>query len=88
MQEEEEKEAKADAAEVKEKTAEAEKEHEEEEEKGVEIDNNVELWGLPILPSKGAEGIDVVLLKFLRAQEFKVNDAKSALDLHWKNMLL
>ncbi|KAK2640959.1 hypothetical protein Ddye_022722 [Dipteronia dyeriana] len=64
------------------------KEHEEEEEeKGVEIDNNVELWGVPLLPSKLAKGIDVVLLKFLRAREFKVNDAFEMLKktLQWRN---
>ncbi|MCI28885.1 patellin-4-like, partial [Trifolium medium] len=33
------------------------------------------LWGVSLLPSKGNEGIDVILLKFLRAREFKVNDA-------------
>ncbi|CAL0334486.1 unnamed protein product [Lupinus luteus] len=47
----------------------------EEEEKKVEVDKDVSLWGVPLLPSKGAEGTDVVLLKFLRAKEFKVNDA-------------
>ncbi|KAI9194529.1 hypothetical protein LWI28_006847 [Acer negundo] len=86
-----EEEAKAEEKEEKEKTAEEsneaeEKEHEEEE-KGAEIDNNVELWGVPLLPSKFAEGIDVVLLKFLRAREFKVNDAFEMLKktLQWRN---
>ncbi|KAJ4702846.1 patellin-4 [Melia azedarach] len=64
----------------KEKAAESgEKEEEkqpaEEEEKCVEVDKDISLWGVPLLPSKGAEGIDVILLKFLRAREFKVNDA-------------
>ncbi|KAK0603143.1 hypothetical protein LWI29_001830 [Acer saccharum] len=86
-----EEEAKTEAEEEKEKTAEendeAEKKEHEEEEKGVEIDNNVELWGVPLLPSKLAEGIDVVLLKFLRAREFKVNDAFEMLKktLQWRN---
>ncbi|TXG73430.1 hypothetical protein EZV62_002009 [Acer yangbiense] len=86
-----EEEAKTEAEEEKEKTAEendeAEKKEHEEEEKGVAIDNNVELWGVPLLPSKLAEGIDVVLLKFLRAREFKVNDAFEMLKktLQWRN---
>ncbi|KAI9122616.1 hypothetical protein K1719_006456 [Acacia pycnantha] len=41
----------------------------------VEIAKGVSLWGVPLLPSQGAEGINVVLLKFLRAREFKVNEA-------------
>lgn len=75
-------------AEVKgggEEKEEAEKQEEEEkkipelgsEEKGKEIDGEIKisLWGVPLLPSKGEESTDVVLLKFLRAREFKVNDA-------------
>lgn len=48
--------------------------------------NDVSLWGVPLLPSKGAEGTDVVLLKFLRAREFKVNDAFEMLKktLKWR----
>ncbi|GKV03920.1 hypothetical protein SLEP1_g16153 [Rubroshorea leprosula] len=45
------------------------------EEKGTEIDRDISLWGVPLLSSKCAEGTDVVLLKFLRAREFKVNEA-------------
>ncbi|KAK7246187.1 hypothetical protein RIF29_41047 [Crotalaria pallida] len=56
-----------------------EKNEKEVEEKKVEeveeIEKDVSIWGVPLLPSKGAEGTDVVLLKFLRAREFKVNDA-------------
>jgi hypothetical protein len=39
-----------------------------------------------LLPSKGNEGIDVVLLKFLRAREFKVNEAFEMLKktLKWR----
>ena len=33
------------------------------------------LWGVPLLPSKGHEGTDIVLMKFLKAKDFKVNDA-------------
>ena len=62
-------------------------EKEEEEEKKVDVEeNDVSLWGVPLLPSKGAEGVDVVLLKFLRAREFKVNDAFEMLKktLKWR----
>ncbi|KAE7996032.1 hypothetical protein FH972_000781 [Carpinus fangiana] len=49
-------------------------------------DTDISLWGAPLLPSKGAEGTDVVLLKFLRAREFKVNDALEMLrkTLQWR----
>uniref|UniRef100_A0A0D6R5T7 CRAL-TRIO domain-containing protein n=1 Tax=Araucaria cunninghamii TaxID=56994 RepID=A0A0D6R5T7_ARACU len=33
------------------------------------------LWGVPLMPSKGDERTDVILLKFLRARDFKVTDA-------------
>ena len=36
---------------------------------------DITLWGVPLLPSKGHEGTDIVLMKFLRAKDFKVNDA-------------
>jgi len=55
--------------------------------KNVEVEkNDVCLWGVPLLPSKGAEGIDVVLLKFLRAREFRVSDAFEMLKktLKWR----
>ncbi|XP_059667830.1 patellin-4 [Cornus florida] len=56
------------------------------EEKGVEIDKDISIWGIPLLPSKGVEGTDVVLLKFLRAREFKVNEAFEMLKktLQWR----
>ncbi|RDX76594.1 Patellin-4, partial [Mucuna pruriens] len=62
---------------------------EKEEEKSVEVEGEVKdvfLWGVPLLPSKGAEGLDVVLLKFLRAREFKVNEAFEMLKktLKWR----
>ncbi|XP_009144742.1 patellin-4 [Brassica rapa] len=64
-------------------TKEATVEQEEEEEI---VDNDIELWGVPLLPSKGAEGTDVILLKFLRARDFKVNDAFEMLKktLKWR----
>ncbi|XP_041024352.1 patellin-4 [Juglans microcarpa x Juglans regia] len=56
------------------------------EEKGFQTDTEISLWGVPLLPSKGAEATDVVLLKFLRAREFKVNDAFEMLKktLQWR----
>lgn len=36
---------------------------------------DIYLWGVPLAPSKGDERTDVVLLKFLRARDFKVSDA-------------
>ncbi|OAY31598.1 patellin-4 [Manihot esculenta] len=56
------------------------------EENGEGIDKDISIWGIPLLPSKGAEGTDVVLLKFLRAREFKVNDAFEMLKktLQWR----
>ncbi|KAJ4849309.1 Patellin-4 [Turnera subulata] len=64
---------------------------EEEEEGNVEVEEeinkDISLWGIPLFPSKGTEGnTDVVLLKFLRAREFKVNDAFEMLrkTLQWR----
>jgi len=72
----------------KEASAENEAEAEGKEEgKSVEVEEkDVSLWGVPLLPSKGAEGIDVVLLKFLRAREFRVSDAFEMLKktLKWR----
>ncbi|XP_020586326.1 patellin-4 [Phalaenopsis equestris] len=44
------------------------------------------IWGVPLLPSKGGKSTDVVLLKFLRAREFKVKDAFEMLKntLRWR----
>ncbi|KEH37089.1 putative cellular retinaldehyde binding/alpha-tocopherol transport, GOLD domain, CRAL/TRIO [Medicago truncatula] len=60
----------------------------EEEEKRVEEveEKDLSLWGVSLLPSKGNEGVDVVLLKFLRAREFKVNEAFEMLKktLKWR----
>ncbi|CAJ1963038.1 unnamed protein product [Sphenostylis stenocarpa] len=70
------------------KEASAENEAEEKEEgKSVEVEEKgLCLWDVPLLPSKGAEGVDVVLLKFLRAREFKVSDAFEMLKktLKWR----
>ncbi|TKY52740.1 Patellin-4 protein [Spatholobus suberectus] len=35
----------------------------------------ITLWGVPLLPSKAHEGTDVVLRKFLKVRDFKVDDA-------------
>ncbi|CAA3024916.1 patellin-4-like [Olea europaea var. sylvestris] len=35
----------------------------------------ITLWGVPLLPSKGHQGTDVVLMKFLKAKDYKVSDA-------------
>ncbi|KAJ1420866.1 GOLD domain [Sesbania bispinosa] len=73
-------------AEEKKEDAEESVEAVKEEEKKVEEEKDVSLWGVPLLPSKGTEGTDVVLLKFLRAREFKVNDAFEMLKktLKWR----
>ncbi|KAK6231065.1 hypothetical protein QUC31_002583 [Theobroma cacao] len=54
--------------------------------KGDYIDKDIKLWGVPLLPSKGGKATDVVLLKFLRAREFKVIDAFEMLrnTLQWR----
>lgn len=51
-----------------------------------EIDENISLWGVPLLPSKGDKGTDIILLKFLRAREFKVNETYEMLrnTLQWR----
>ncbi|XP_057971725.1 patellin-4-like [Malania oleifera] len=57
-----------------------------EEKSFAEVDRDISLWGVPLLPSKGTEGTDVILLKFLRAREFKVNEAFEMLKktLQWR----
>ncbi|CAN1226473.1 PATL4 [Linum grandiflorum] len=52
----------------------------------VAVDSEISLWGVPLLPSKGGEATDVVLLKFLRARDFKVNEAFEMLrkTLEWR----
>ncbi|KAL1830840.1 hypothetical protein DCAR_0100789 [Daucus carota subsp. sativus] len=76
---------------VVEEVAEVVKAEECEEEKKVEeevviVDKDISLWGVPLLPSKADEGTDVVLLKFLRARDFKVNEAFEMLKktLEWR----
>ncbi|KAL5977270.1 hypothetical protein ACLOJK_021615 [Asimina triloba] len=50
-------------------------EGEEKARKNPEVDKDISLWGVPLLPSKEEGSTNVVLLKFLRAREFRVNDA-------------
>lgn len=50
------------------------------------IEKDITIWGVPLLPSKGDSGTDVILLKFLRAREFDVYDAFEMLrnTLQWR----
>ncbi|KAI3965844.1 hypothetical protein MKX01_010801 [Papaver californicum] len=52
----------------------------------VVVDKDISLWGIPLLPSAGSEATDVILLKFLRARDFKVNEAFEMLKntLQWR----
>ncbi|WCJ24363.1 Sec14p-like phosphatidylinositol transfer family protein [Euphorbia peplus] len=61
-------------------------EEKEQEQQQQEVNKNISLWGIPLLGSKGEEGTDVVLLKFLRARDFKVNEAFEMLKktLQWR----
>lgn len=77
--------------EEEEKAKAEEKENEGDDQKPVDyevvvVDKGISLWGVPLLPSNGAEGTDVVLLKFLRAREFKVNESFEMLKktLQWR----
>lgn len=42
--------------------------------------SDITLWGVPLLPSKGNQGTDIVLMKFLKAKNYKVSDAFSMLS--------
>lgn len=44
------------------------------------------LWGVPLLPSKGHEATDVILIKFLKARDFKAIEAFNMLQktLKWR----
>ncbi|KAL5199764.1 hypothetical protein ABZP36_020967 [Zizania latifolia] len=57
-----------------------------EEAAAVVVDKDIALWGVPLLPSKGDDATDVVLLKFLRARDFKAGAAFDMLrkTLHWR----
>ncbi|KAK4347392.1 hypothetical protein RND71_033731 [Anisodus tanguticus] len=51
-----------------------------------EVDKEISIWGVPLLPSKGDEKTNVVLLKFLRARDYKVNESFEMLKktLEWR----
>ncbi|KAF3322524.1 hypothetical protein FCM35_KLT13665 [Carex littledalei] len=51
---------------------------------GDKLEEEVFLWGVPLLPSKGTDKTDVLLLKFLRAREFK---PKEAFDMLQKTLI-
>ncbi|XP_059288803.1 patellin-4 [Lycium ferocissimum] len=63
-----------------------EKEKEEGELEVDEVDKEISIWGVPLLPSKGDEKTNVVLLKFLRARDYKVNESFEMLKktLEWR----
>ncbi|GFZ20289.1 Sec14p-like phosphatidylinositol transfer family protein [Actinidia rufa] len=46
----------------------------------------ISLWGVPLLPSNNHQGTDVVLMKFLKAKDFKVAEAFNMLlrTLKWR----
>ncbi|KAK6154542.1 hypothetical protein DH2020_008790 [Rehmannia glutinosa] len=50
------------------------------------VDKDISLWGVPLLPSKGDKGLDVLLIKFLKARDFKANDTFEMLKstLEWR----
>ncbi|KAG6387504.1 hypothetical protein SASPL_152696 [Salvia splendens] len=56
-----------------------------------DVDINVSLWGVPLLPSKGDKTTDVLLLKFLRAKDFRAGEAfemlRSCLEWRKKNKI-
>ncbi|KAH9293579.1 hypothetical protein KI387_037041 [Taxus chinensis] len=46
----------------------------------VQSHDNISIWGVPLLHRKNDERTDVILLKFLRARDFRINDAFSMLQ--------
>lgn len=66
------------------KLLESAKEGDDMEVKGAVVD--VTLWGVPLLPSRCVESTNVILLKFLRARDFKVEDAFNMLrtTIRWR----
>ncbi|KAG8385177.1 hypothetical protein BUALT_Bualt03G0014800 [Buddleja alternifolia] len=68
------------------KPEETEENEQKQPEEEVVVDKDISIWGVPLLPGKGDDGTNVVLLKFLRAREFKVNDALEMLKktLQWR----
>ncbi|KAK8702038.1 hypothetical protein V6N13_020408 [Hibiscus sabdariffa] len=58
----------------------------EESAEAIEELKEIKLWGVPLLPSKRHEGTDTVLLKFLKARDYKVHEAFEMLQrtLKWR----
>lgn len=79
-------EKKVEAKEKEAVAAEEDKKVEIKEKEMVEVDKDIMLWGVPLLPSKGSESTNVILLKFLRARDFKSKDAFEMLKktLQWR----
>ncbi|CAH9129494.1 unnamed protein product [Cuscuta epithymum] len=52
----------------------------------IENQRDISLWGVPLLSSKGHEGTDVILMKFLKSKDYKVSEAFKALRkaLRWR----
>ncbi|VFQ59710.1 unnamed protein product [Cuscuta campestris] len=52
----------------------------------VENQRDISLWGVPLLPSRGHEGTDVILTKFLKSRDFRAAEAFKALQktLRWR----
>ncbi|CAN6215976.1 unnamed protein product [Urochloa humidicola] len=82
----EEEDAKEEEAGEGEKVAAAAAAEEEDKPAAAVVDKDITLWGVPLLPSKGDEATDVVLLKFLRARDFKAGAAFEMLrrTLRWR----
>ncbi|XVF32390.1 hypothetical protein REPUB_Repub17cG0078100 [Reevesia pubescens] len=57
-----------------------------ESEKAIEQLKEITIWGVPLMPSKRHEGTDTVLLKFLKAKDYKVHKAFEMLrkTLNWR----
>ncbi|KAF6150936.1 hypothetical protein GIB67_026857 [Kingdonia uniflora] len=49
-------------------------------------EHGISLWGVPLLPRKGHERTDIVLMKFLRARDYNVHEAFEMLQktLKWR----
>uniref|UniRef100_A0A0D9WT52 CRAL-TRIO domain-containing protein n=1 Tax=Leersia perrieri TaxID=77586 RepID=A0A0D9WT52_9ORYZ len=84
---EEKKEEEAAAEAKKEEAGDGEKAAESSPSPAAVVDKDITLWGVPLLPSKGDDATDVILLKFLRARDFKAGAAFDMLrkTLHWRN---
>ena len=54
--------------------------------KAIEQLKEITLWGVPLMPSKRHVGTDIVLLKFLKAKDYKVHEAFEMLrkTLKWR----